>query len=378
MSAGGVIAEAQAERAASAERHSPRARPSPRTRASLWRKVGIVVRGLRRSAWRRRGSFALGCAAALVVVGARLALPWPLRVLADLWMVRHHSAGAFVPFRDHLGPLSLGVAFLALSLVLGFADHFERLAFAKFSNGLAKSLRRKVVVAATRLEGTDRALQAGELIASMFGDSARFKNGLRGLLVHGATNGALFLGVTVILCTLSRTLGTIFAIAGLLIAITSFWSAARLFQVALKQRRRDGDEANQIHAAMQVPGALERRARQPRAAGARDVEQTRIQGVTTWIAHGVFGLAVLVSLSFGSHEIARGELAPGDMIVFVLYALMMRGPAVRVARQGARTGAILGSAYRLIRIIKLGRRMARHRAVQAEGEPHGLPALEMR
>src|SRR5262245_44217954 len=71
MSAGGVVAAAQAERAARAVRHSPRARRSPRTRASLWRKVGVVVRGLRRSAWRRRGSLALGGAAALVVVGAR-------------------------------------------------------------------------------------------------------------------------------------------------------------------------------------------------------------------------------------------------------------------------------------------------------------------
>jgi ABC-type multidrug transport system fused ATPase/permease subunit len=221
-------------------------------------------------------------------------------------------------------------------------------------------------------------MQAGELIASMFGDSARFKNGLRGVLVHGATNGVLFLGVTIILCVLSRALGAIFAVAGLLIGLTSLWAAARLFRISLKQRKRDGVEANQIQAAMQIPGALRDRARVPRPEGARDVEQTRIQGVTTWIVHGVFGLAVLAALQVGSQAIVRGELTAGDMILFVLYALMMRGPAARVARQGARTGAILGSAYRLIRIIKLGRKMARRPAVQPAGEPYGLPAVEMR
>ncbi|MGH8729556.1 MAG: hypothetical protein ACREV9_15675 [Burkholderiales bacterium] len=41
----------------------------------------------------------------------------------------------------------------------------------------------------------------------------------------------------------------------------------------------------------------------------------------------------------------------GDLVVFMMYALMMRGPIVRLARQGSKTGRIFGAGYRLVHMI---------------------------
>ena len=62
----------------------------------------------------------------------------------------------------------------------------------------------------------------------------------------------------------------------------------------------------------------------------------------------MFGLAVLAALWVGVNGVEAGRFAAGDMVVFMMYVLMMRGPIVRLARQGSQTGKVLGAGYRII------------------------------
>ena len=91
--------------------------------------------------------------------------------------------------------------------------------------------------------------------------------------------------------------------------------------------------------------------------GSADVEAavTRIQGLTTWAAHGIYGLAVIGALGVGLHAVGTGSMALGHLLVFVLYALTLRAPCVQLARQGARTGKILACGYRLCEVLAVGK-----------------------
>jgi hypothetical protein len=70
----------------------------------------------------------------------------------------------------------------------------------------------------------------------------------------------------------------------------------------------------------------------------------------------VFGVAVLLALWTGASAIEAGRLAAGDLVLFMLYALMMRSPIVQLTRQGCRSGKILATGYRLSQLLERGAR----------------------
>ena len=155
----------------------------------------------------------LGLTAALLVVAARLALPWPLRALAEQWIP---SEGAQAPFllsnvpEGVSAPLAMGAAFFAILLILGLCDFIERLHFARFSIGTVKDIRADAFARATQSNSIARK-RPGDLVARLVGDTARLKTGLKGFLVHVATNVVLFVSVSIVLFVLNPTLGWLFA-----------------------------------------------------------------------------------------------------------------------------------------------------------------------
>lgn len=296
---------------------------------------------------------AAGIVMALLVVGIRIILPWSLdAVLAPLL-----PDSEAVHWFDRLpGPLATTTAlaglFFVLLVALGLADHRERLYFARFAIGSVHHLRTDAARSAVRLEHSNVVgANSGDLIARLIGDTARVKTGLKGFLVHVATNGAMFLGVTFVLFRIDRNLGLVFAAAGALIAITTLWGAAAIFRRASKYRIREGDLADSIHNARNGDISSVSIAETSESSGHHEAAITAIQGRTTWSAHAIFGAAVVACLLLGVRGVENGTVEIRHVVVFIMYALMMRAPMVQLARQGARTGKIFACLERVIEII---------------------------
>jgi ABC-type multidrug transport system fused ATPase/permease subunit len=83
-----------------------------------------------------------------------------------------------------------------------------------------------------------------------------------------------------------------------------------------------------------------------------EAQLTHAQGVATWATHAIFGAAVLAALAAGSNAVAAGRIGVAEMVLFMMYALMMRGPLVRLARQGAKSGRILAAGHRLLQLTE--------------------------
>ncbi len=328
-------------------------------------KAWAAIRGLVSFMPRHRNWFIKGSLAALVTVSARLALPWPLRAIVDRW-IEFGAPGAEATDRGGmiaLVPASLdpgfamGVVFLLIILTLGLFDFIERFCFAQFSIAVVRDLRAKSYRAAIRLRGSvDR---SGDMVARLIGDTARVKTGLQGFLVHVATNGLVFLGVTIILFFIDIYLGAIFAVAGLATAAVAVLAANHMFLATLRHRKKEGQLAEQIRKVLRPKRAKRKFAKINKSSGRHEAGQTRIQGTATFAAHGIFGLAVLAALWVGVRGIETGRTSPGDIILFMMYALLMRAPVVQLARQGARTGKILGATYRVVQVLKNGKRKSK-------------------
>ena len=65
-----------------------------------------------------------------------------------------------------------------------------------------------------------------------------------------------------------------------------------------------------------------------------------------------FGLAVLGSLWVGAHGVEAGRIAVADLVVTMMYALLIRGSFVRLARQGAKSGTMMAAALRLVQLLE--------------------------
>lgn len=302
--------------------------------------------------------FLRGSIAALFVVGIRLVLPWPIHTLIKHFPLHLNAqvitqAGdsiALIPSTFDHAILTGGLFFLLL-LGLGLADLLERLYFARFAIGTVRDIRAEVFQTAIRTNLPDRAMGSGELVARLIGDTARIKAGLKGFLVHGMTNGITFAAMSIVLLWLNLTLGLIFASAGVVVAALTVFGAARMFRKAVKFRKKEGKLAHSIQQAWTENPSEAVFAKVNRSSGKHEASLTRIQGLTTWCIHAVFGASILALLWTGTRAVAAGRLDAGSLLVFMVYALIMCGPIIRLSRQGVRSGKILACGARLKQLL---------------------------
>ena len=131
----------------------------------------------------------------------------------------------------------------ALFITLGFVDQWERLYFARFAIGVVRDLRQAATHSAL-IAGQSKG--SGDLVARIIGDTARMKAGLKGFLVHVATNGLLYVGATAILLTVNFYFGLLLVVAGLAIAAITAFGAAVVFNLSFEHRSREGKMANSL------------------------------------------------------------------------------------------------------------------------------------
>ncbi len=298
-------------------------------------------------------AFRWGCLSALLVVAARLLLPWPLHGLLDYWK----PAGEGVaPVADSLvfgieRHLALGLGFLGALVLLGLGDALERVQFARFAIATVKDLRKAALASALERSRQGGTRRPGDLVARLIGDTARVKAGLKGFLVHVATNSVLFTGVTLVLLRVNVKLGLVFGAAGLGTAIVTVFGARALYDRTRRYRKKEGLLADEIDKAFRRRSGEAGFGAANESSAVHEAHLARLQALTTWSTYAIFGVAVLTAVWLGGRDIAAGVLEPSGLIVFLVYALIMRGPMVRLARQGSRLGKIVATADRVVRVV---------------------------
>lgn len=297
-----------------------------------------------------------GIVSAMFVVGCRLILPWPLRMVIEPYLQGTLDPTLrwleWIPQSIH-PVMAMGILFVVVLSTLGLADLLERLFFARFSIGTVRDLRAHAFKASVHTDPKVLATGKGDLVARLIGDTARIKAGLKGLLVHVATNGATFVGVIIVLLWLNISLGLIFALAGLAMMVVTSLGASRMRLLASKYRKKEGKLANSIHRGWQDQDSDKKSFSViNESSGNHEASLTRIQGMTTWASHAILGLAVLGCLWAGTDAVEKGTMQAGDILIVMMYALMLRGPIIQLTRQGVRTGKIIACGERLERLIQ--------------------------
>lgn len=349
-------------------------KPRPKRR-SLAKRARATWKELSRYALSRRSWFFRGAVFALLVVAIRVAMPWPLQIVIKPWL-----QGGELDSQGLLGwhpVLEVGLAYAVLVTLLGFADYRLRLDFARFAISVVRDIREAILSGMAELRRRDPERTPGDLVTRLVGDSARLKAGLKGFLVHVATNGLLFMGISIVLLLIEWRIGLIFLSASVLTVLVTGIGASRIYRRALRYRRKESRIAESISEQVARESAAraddddevsEESVEANQVSGKHEAQITKIQGLTTWCAHLILAVAVPAALWVGYQAVVAGTLSASKLFVVMLYTLMILGPMVRLARQGARCGKIMASADRL--------RVLHRRAIRSSARCGDISGLE--
>ncbi|MFQ5464315.1 MAG: ATP-binding cassette domain-containing protein [Thermodesulfobacteriota bacterium] len=294
-----------------------------------------------------------GGLATIGVVFFRLAMPWPLRGVVEVVFPRgSHSGRLMVDYLPGWGDpvLWLGGVYLLLALGLGVSEYIQRVDIMRFAAGTVHDMRAAAVRAAKWLPLQERAT-SGDLIARIIGDSARIKAGLSGIMVHGLQNGLLFLAVCLLLLYISLPLGMVFLVAGVIALYIGLTTSTPVAETASKHRSKEGDYAAALQEGLET-GGLDLQLEELNSSSARkEVKTTRLIARSSLFIHVVLAAAVGLALWVGAKGVTAGMIAPGELFLFIAYALTVHRRMVQVGRQSARTGKVLACANRIGSII---------------------------
>ncbi len=300
-----------------------------------------------------RGAFLRGILATLGVVAMRLALPWPLRgVVENVFPAlegRPRPLG--IPSGLDADPVLLFCGmFLLLAIGAGFFEWVQRIWMARAASHTAHDLRAAAVAAAGRGRARTNADRA-DLITRIIGDSARLKAGLKGIFIHLTQNAILLLAITVLFLFLAPKLGLLFLLSGLLATLIGHVTVSEVAETTERQRRKESRYAATIH---EIPaGESEDRAERTlnRSSAKKEVLVTRIIGRSSLLIHAAVAATLGFAFWMGVNDVRRGALAPGELFLFIAYAITIQRRAVMIGRQVARGGAVLANAQRIGKLV---------------------------
>ncbi len=297
-----------------------------------------------------RAHLVAGAVATLVLVAARLAFPWPLRGLMEIVFKQGSSGRAqgvvnLVP-RQGDPVLWLVGTFVVIILVWGVAESWQRLAFTRYAVGLTRDVR---AAALARLSGRGRCgSAAGDLIATVTGDTSRVKTGIKSILIGTSRNGAFFVGVAVIVTVIDQAVGVVFLAGGIATVAAGAVGASRSSRITRRSREREGALADELHHYLAGGAEL---AERPTDERRPDSKATRVEGLTTFIVHAILAAATCAMLILTIHDGRTGELSPGSVFTILAYVLLMHNKTVGLGRSVVRAGRVLPSAERIAAMV---------------------------
>jgi ABC-type multidrug transport system fused ATPase/permease subunit len=287
-----------------------------------------------------------GTAATLVLVACRLAFPWPLRGLMEIVFHRGTRANGVVGLVPHTGdPVWWLVgSFVAIILLWGLSESFQRLSFTRFAVGLVRDSRASALAQIPAAD--DR--KPGDLISAVTGDAARVKSGVKSILIGTSRNGAFFVGVTIIIWLIDPLIGLIFLVGGIATMLVGALGAWRSSPIAKRSRKRESGLTQNLHRYFRGKAELPSRTSDPTQRP--DSKVTRIEAMTTFGVHVVLAVSTCAILVLAIDAGRDGTLSPGSVFTILAYIMLMHNKTVGFGRRIVRGGRLLPSAERLAKL----------------------------
>jgi len=309
---------------------------------------------------------AAGITLSVSIVAIHVVLPWPLKWMLD-FLARPDQRGvvdAWVATDPGRGLFLLSVLFVALSLAAAWADYTQMLllnglgnrVLYRFRTALFANLMRQPLV-------FHEARDMGELVTRVLYDTSRLRRGVNGLMIGVFQTLAIFVATLAVLFWIDPLLGVVLAVGGSLAFASMRSRGRRIVAASKKQRRREGklaalvaDDLGSVRE-LQTFGSSEgaTHARFQRKNEKSLKYEQRVLKLASGLVlrvEALLAVTLAIALWIGATAVQTGRVTPGDLVLFISYAIALRVPFAAFAYQTGRLGRTAACAERLARIME--------------------------
>ncbi|MFT3942626.1 MAG: ABC transporter ATP-binding protein [Ancrocorticia sp.] len=328
-------------------------------RSALKRTLSI----LRPHVGRHKGLAVLGLLAMFADVALRILEPWPLKIAVDTVSVALGAKiGAAVP-NDVMGTIAVAAAALAVIVAArAGANYISTIALAKVGARVATELRSRVFdhVQSLSMRYHSRA-SIGDTSQRLVGDVGRLQEAAvtAGLPLVG--NIVTVAVLMIVLIWMNPLLSLIIGVAALIYGVISTVASPKITNASRQTRRGEGtlvSSAAEALAAIRVVksyGLEHTVAKEFTDGNAKamkaGVKARRLAAGLERSTDVLVGISQAIVLLFGSWQVVRGQMTPGDLVLFLQYLKIATRPLRDLAKYTGRIARASASGERIADLL---------------------------
>jgi len=334
-----------------------------------WARARAVYGYFGRDIQKRRGKLLAGTGFAVVYALARVAEPWPLKVVFDQVLFHRPVHGRWLaPFTIfgnspyHL--LAAAGLFLALAgLIRGIAYYYEDYLLSSAAQEIVYGIRARLYRHLHRLPlSFHRSRPTGDTLVRLSSDIVLLRDTLVDSTVNLGT-GVILLGLMLsIMLIVDPVLTGVAVLVMPLVVLLGALYGRRIRATSKRQRKREGQVAAVMHEALsaidvvQLHGATEREQERFHEINRRSLKQgVRTARYEARMNRGVelaLAAGTVVVLWVGTVRALHGAITPGELIVFVSYLRAAYRPLRRASKTVQRSAKALAAAERIVEVLE--------------------------
>ncbi len=329
----------------------------------VWSYFGGDVR-------RRRGKLGAGIGFSLLLAVARVAEPWPLKIVFDQVLFHRPAKGAvthlFLVFggtpTDILAAAS--VALIGVGVVQGMAYYQQDYLLASAAQDIVYGIRARLYRHLQQLPMSfHMSRPVGDTLIRLSSDIVVLRDVLIDFIVTVAA-GAVMIVLMIVVMLLTDPILTALAAATMPLAfVITYVYGDQIRARSRKQRRREGEVAALMHESLAAMSVVQLHGAEPREelrfAAANKLSLR--QGTKTVRLEAKMNRAVQVALAFGgvvvlwvgTFRAIHGHISPGDLIVFTSYLRAAYRPLRRGSKAIQRSAKALAAAERIAEVLAI-------------------------
>jgi ATP-binding cassette, subfamily B, bacterial len=309
-----------------------------------------------------KGLLLIGSFTSIILIGLRLAQPWPLKWIIDI-LSENKSLPAWLELQHEQAIALLSLSYIGVSLLAGLADYWQTILLSGLGNRVIYSFRNKAFDHLFRLPVTFHEKRTvGELVTRIVYDTARLRRGVNGIMIRTLQVVFTFLLNVVVILLLNWQIAIVIGVIGTLSLLLMNRNGKRILFESRKNRRREGQLAAVVSEDMQGirefqafrPDHLtdERFDKRNTKSLASEQKVRRIAARMSTQVEVLLAIGICVVLWIGAVAVQSGDLTVGSLVLISHYAVGLFGPFRQFARQAAQTGRTIACAERLTNIIE--------------------------
>lgn len=319
---------------------------------------------------KRRRKLAGGMLFSILLGLARVAEPWPLKVVFDQVLFHRPAHGFLTRIFLVFGPsltdiLSAATVVLMLAgIVHGLSYYFQDYLLSTAAQEIVYSIRTRLYRHLHRLDLAFHVQRpVGDTLVRLSADIIM----LRDVLIDGIVtlgSGVIMLVLMLVVMLLVDPVLTLLAVSAMPLAFFITWIYGGQIRLrSRKQRKREGNVAALMHeslaaiATVQLHGAEAREEARFRAANKRSLKEgtktVRLEAQMNRAIEIALALGMVVVLWAGTLRAMANHISPGELVVFTSYLRAAFRPLRRASKTVQRSAKALAAAERIAEVLEI-------------------------